>query len=386
MDYRITFAQNREDIIIAEFLKSVKKGFYVDVGANDPDIDSVTKCFYMSGWHGINIEPSSKLHAKLAQKRRRDINLKLGVGAANSEEQFREYPQGDGLSTFSQAMKEEYNKSKYSPTVEYVDSTVPIRTLATIFKENPVPQIDFMKIDIEGYEYEAIIGNEWKKYRPKLLCIEANHIDKDWRPILAQHNYEKVFFDGLNEYYLAQEHRSLADTFSYPEAVLSTTCVKPELYKLIRSNEEEVRRLKQDLDAYYIQLMHASNHAALLEKELNSLRYEGNGFGHAKTSTPIFKVQPVLQRAKHIRYKLKSRWLVPSRLEVTSQLNLTHEVHSPQELLSAIRGYDYMSQLFNEKTNAMRSKDTKSLLLKHAKKARAHARHLAKDVLGRRKR
>ena len=53
----ISYAQNFEDVILRRALKDIEKGFYVDVGAHDPVIDSVTKAFYDLGWRGINIEP-----------------------------------------------------------------------------------------------------------------------------------------------------------------------------------------------------------------------------------------------------------------------------------------------------------------------------------------
>jgi hypothetical protein len=39
-------------------LKHIDKGFYADVWANDPDIDSVKKAFFEHGWRGIIIEPA----------------------------------------------------------------------------------------------------------------------------------------------------------------------------------------------------------------------------------------------------------------------------------------------------------------------------------------
>ncbi len=65
----ITYAQYNEDIILKALLYDVKKGFYVDVGANDPDDDSVTKLFYQNGWNGINIEPIESLHKELIRSR-----------------------------------------------------------------------------------------------------------------------------------------------------------------------------------------------------------------------------------------------------------------------------------------------------------------------------
>jgi hypothetical protein len=54
----ISYAQNFEDVMLWRALKGLKKGFYIDVGAHDPEVDSVTKAFYDRGWCGINIEPA----------------------------------------------------------------------------------------------------------------------------------------------------------------------------------------------------------------------------------------------------------------------------------------------------------------------------------------
>jgi hypothetical protein len=42
----ISYAQNFEDVMLWRALQHVERGFYIDVGANDPTIDSVTKAFY----------------------------------------------------------------------------------------------------------------------------------------------------------------------------------------------------------------------------------------------------------------------------------------------------------------------------------------------------
>ncbi len=83
----------------------------------------------------------------------------------------------------------------------YEDSSVPVRTLASIFEEQKVTSIDFLKIDVEGYELEVVNGNDWKKYRPKVLVIEAT-VRHKLDPLLKKFGYHLEFFDGLNNYYV----------------------------------------------------------------------------------------------------------------------------------------------------------------------------------------
>jgi len=75
----ISYAQKFEDVMLWRALKHIEDGFYIDVGAWSPDIDSVTRAFYERGWRGINVEPNPTFHAQLAERRTRDINLRMAV-------------------------------------------------------------------------------------------------------------------------------------------------------------------------------------------------------------------------------------------------------------------------------------------------------------------
>ena len=78
----ISYAQNYEDVMLLRALGGVQHGFYIDVGAQDPVNDSVTKMFYERGWRGINIEPVSHWYERLVADRPHDINLQLAVSDA----------------------------------------------------------------------------------------------------------------------------------------------------------------------------------------------------------------------------------------------------------------------------------------------------------------
>ncbi len=76
----ISYSEYFEDLILYSIFYDVKNGFYIDIGANDPDDCSVTKAFYNLGWSGINIEPLPDKFKKLKEERKRDINLNIAVG------------------------------------------------------------------------------------------------------------------------------------------------------------------------------------------------------------------------------------------------------------------------------------------------------------------
>jgi hypothetical protein len=52
----VSYAQNQEDVVLARALRpDDREGFWVDVGAGDPVLDSVTASFAERGWRGVNI-------------------------------------------------------------------------------------------------------------------------------------------------------------------------------------------------------------------------------------------------------------------------------------------------------------------------------------------
>jgi hypothetical protein len=50
---------------------------------------------------------------------------------------------------------------------------VGVEPLATILDNASAPtEIDFMDIDVEGYDMEVLKSNNWDHYRPKVLLVE----------------------------------------------------------------------------------------------------------------------------------------------------------------------------------------------------------------------
>jgi FkbM family methyltransferase len=328
--YRVSYAQNKEDIILSGFFTGFKSGFYVDVGANHPDTLSITKYFYEQGWHGINIEPNEDLCKLIQAQRPRDINLNVGAADTPGELTLRSYPNGDGLSSFSKEAQQQYQKegNEYRRnTLEYEDRTVKVMTLKQVFEENQVDAINFINIDVEGFEYNVIEGNDWEKYRPQVICIEANHIIKDWRPLLKQAHYSLVFFDGLNNYYVADERSDIAENFSYVNTVLLGDPIMPAA-------------LNQRLNEICNQLDNAENRLVQANLIQQNLRAEIHQL-HAQLASNrriralIKQIVAVINQAilTHIEKLNKPKTRHQPSLEVSNEM-------SPEQLIAAIETYD----------------------------------------------
>lgn len=209
----ISYAQNFEDIRLWRIFKSIQNGFYIDVGANDPVHDSVTKAFYDHGWSGINVEPMPNYFDALCQQRPRDTNLNCVAGETASDLTFYNVPD-TGLSTLDESLAQTYKNSGHGVIVQKVES----RTLASICDEFANGrEIYFLKIDVEGHEETVLRGMDFKKWRPWVLIIETPwNRDQAWEPLVLEAGYHSVLFDGINTYYLAEEHLNLKPAFDLP--------------------------------------------------------------------------------------------------------------------------------------------------------------------------
>jgi FkbM family methyltransferase len=248
VDYLISYAQNLEDIYLSAFFPDIDRGFYVDVGANHPIVHSTTKRFSLGGWRGINLEPIRRHYEALRLDRPDDINLQVGISDKPGVLTFREYA-GDGLSTFSRSMMQYYEANESSFTAAHSEYPVEVRTLRDVLDEFSLPRIDFMKIDIEGYEYEALEGNDWSRFRPAVLCIEANHVVRDWHPLVSEAGYQLGFFDGLNEYFVADEAQDRTEKFRvhFPQWFVNQQIVRHPVHLEFVRRDRDIQRLTAEL-------------------------------------------------------------------------------------------------------------------------------------------
>ena len=212
-----SYSQNFEDVLLWRALGHVKDGFYFDIGAMSPDHDSVTRLFYESGWGGINVDPIPENIREFRQKRPRDINVECAVSDTSGEKVFYTI-MNSGLSTFELEFADDAERRGYQTSAQKVRTT----TLESLWDEHvPADQeVHFLKIDVEGHEYQVIKGGNWKRHQPWVIVVEATKPNtqeenyQDWEQVLLEEGYLFSWFDGLNRYYVAKEHRELTSSLS----------------------------------------------------------------------------------------------------------------------------------------------------------------------------
>jgi FkbM family methyltransferase len=248
-------------------LRTVQHGFYVDVGANDPVRHSVTKAFYERGWRGINIEPVLSWFEKIEASRAEDINLQIAITDTDrGEVDFYEVTD-TGLSTLHQPTAQRH-ASEHGCKIE--KRTVGTATLTSVLDRYAAGEIHFLNIDAEGAERAALQGLDLARYRPWIVLIEATlpntqtEAHDAWEPLLTGRGYHFVYFDGLNRFYVADEHATLDDSFQAPANVFDDfiTASVVELDRQLNDTMAELEKVKAELEKANAEVQHVKLHLA----------------------------------------------------------------------------------------------------------------------------
>jgi FkbM family methyltransferase len=216
---RISFAQNGEDIVFLRALGDQPDGRWIDVGANHPIHDSVTKNFSDLGWRGINIEPVQHLHELLVEHRPRDINVRAVASDKPGTMVLHHNPQNPGLSTVDETLSAIYRER--GDVLEEIEvEVVTLTSICEKFLDRDV--IDIMKIDTEGHELPVLRGHDFDRFPVRTLCAEVTWDRLDAIvEFLDSRGMRFVNFDGLNAWFVRDaDHAALGQALSTPASAV----------------------------------------------------------------------------------------------------------------------------------------------------------------------
>jgi FkbM family methyltransferase len=222
----ISYAQNREDIVLWRALGHATPGRYVEVGANHPTDDSATRAFYDRGWSGVTVEPVPYFASLHREQRPRDVMVEAAVTQRGEGEVVLHVVPGTGLSTTVDSVSDGHAASG----IEHEDVPVPAVRLDVLLERqgwSGDDDIHFLLVDVEGAEHEVLRSIDLRRWRPWILVIEATapnstrSTHEEWESDVLASGYEFRLFDGLSRYYVAEERAAeLGPALSYPACVL----------------------------------------------------------------------------------------------------------------------------------------------------------------------
>lgn len=170
--YQRSYSQEGEDMILMNLFRGRSAGFYIDVGAHHPFIFSNTYVFYKLGWRGINIDAMPGSMRLFHKYRPNDINLELAIAKTKQTLTFYQFNE-PALDTFSKELAEERARIDKFKLVSCVELST--HRLDEVLDQwlPPQQEIDFINIDVEGYDLEVVLSNDWERYRPKAVLVES---------------------------------------------------------------------------------------------------------------------------------------------------------------------------------------------------------------------
>ena len=195
------YSQFREEVVIRYYFKDKRNGFFLDVGCAEWQLESST--YYLEsvlGWKGIGIDARKELAKDYAEHRpgTRFFNF-LVTDHSGTEDPF--YLTGR-LSSGNKDHLEQFGVKDAKP--EEVE--VPSITLNDLLAHEKVPHIDFINMDIEGFEPAALAGFDIDRYQPTLVDIEAAPKTRDAiMKYFTDHGYRRMDefdkVDNVNWYF-----------------------------------------------------------------------------------------------------------------------------------------------------------------------------------------
>ncbi len=239
----ISYTRNFEDVMLVRALGAVPQGFYVDVGASHPINDSNTYALYSKGWRGIAIEPQPIFNADWQQYRPEDMLVNAAIAHGHGEVTLYRPLEYGQAATINADFAKDYERRGLAMHAYPVAAYTLVDVLAQLRSDGA---IHLLSIDVEGAEAAVLAGMDWSRFRPWLVVIEStmpgvptpNH--QGWEPYLLAQSYEFVYFDGVNRFYVAEEHAELKAHFSLP----------PNVWDEFKSHEP-IKRFNGLRDAYW---------------------------------------------------------------------------------------------------------------------------------------
>lgn len=181
-DIKGHFGQWAEDVLVRKlFSKNQTKGVYLDLGAYHPFKHSNTAYFWLKGWKGINVDANPNTIHIFNKVRKHDINIWAAIIQNNQY--------NDGLRNIDLmiAKNKDYSSGisatgtvhpQVSNDRQLTDKiTVPTTCIQEIFKNYNIEDIDYLNIDIEGYDSLIIKDYDFSLYKPKVITIEDYSIN-----------------------------------------------------------------------------------------------------------------------------------------------------------------------------------------------------------------
>ena len=197
---KISYSFNAVDLIINYIFKDQNTGTYVDIGAQHPISNNNTYLLFKRGWSGVNIDLDKKNIDLFNISRPRDINLNFAISDKQQEVELYFYHDASPINTLNKQVADFQKASVKS--VKRINSYTLNNILEKIdFKK----KIDYMNIDVEGYEEKVLSGFDINRYKPNVISVEFLDLKMNELEI-KNNNIDRLIGSNLYKYFTNNDY------------------------------------------------------------------------------------------------------------------------------------------------------------------------------------
>lgn len=317
----VSHSQNFEDVMLERALGHVQHGFYIDVGAQDPVLHSVSLAFYLQGWRGVHVEPTLQYSDKLRSARPDELVLQVALGREEGILSFFEFAD-TGLSTASAEIAEQHRTKGFNSK----KTSVPVMTLDAVLTSQGGRDVHWLKVDVEGAEKDVLAGWKSSPVRPWVVVIEATlplsvtTTHQEWEHLILQKGYTFAYFDGLNRFYVSNAHSDLIEKFKSPPNAFDQFALAAGHHLCMPANNETQKAREETLRSASLVRQYAERtrkleaqlaerHAHIRQLEANCARLNSDLHAAHRTCQELTQSVAAMQTSVSWRITAPMRWL-----------------------------------------------------------------------------
>ncbi len=203
-------AQFGEDRILAEVFSDTSVGYCAEIGAYDGQTGSATLAFERKGWHCLLVEPIPECIEEI-QRHRKGVVRQCAASSAEGETTFFLATHVEQMSTLERDHAHHVWVAELGGKIREI--TVRTARIDTLLEEAGFPALQFITLDVEGHELEALHGFSLGRWAPRIVIIEENRLRRSSsvRSHMASQGYVNFKRTGVNDWYARFDDNLVVD-------------------------------------------------------------------------------------------------------------------------------------------------------------------------------
>ena len=198
---KIYYSFSGVDAIIENIFRNKKKGFYVDVGCQNPIKNNNTYLLHKKGWFGLNIDLDKDNIDIFNVSRPNDENINTAISNKVGQTDLYFYHKKSPINTIDKTTSD-FQKANVSKIKKIQTNTLNNILYNSKYKNN---KINLLSVDVEGHELQVFEGLDFNLYRPEVIVVEV--LDLNVKKLEIKNlNIENLFNTELYKFLISKNY------------------------------------------------------------------------------------------------------------------------------------------------------------------------------------